>query len=121
MILKGSNKYPVPKDIDEFFKRNNGECTAYSSWTSTNFHFKVDNIVFEEALDIFSNFFVSPTFPESEAPRVIRGIHHQFKEAMFSDFWHHTNLYMQMANNKSPLNRFIFGNREILSKPEARF
>ena len=72
MILKGSNKYPNSKDNEDFFKRNNGECTAYSSWTSTNFHFRVDNIVFEEALDMFSNFFIDPTFPESEDARVIK-------------------------------------------------
>lgn len=76
MILKGSKKYPYPAQIDEFFRKNNGECTAFSSWTSTNYHFKVDNIVFEEALDIFANFFISPTFPDYESPRVIKSIHH---------------------------------------------
>ena len=38
---------------------------------------------------------------------------------MTNDFWHHTNLYMRLSHPESAINKFIFGNKEGLKKPEA--
>lgn len=42
------------------------------------------------------------------------------KSALFSDFWHHTNLYLQLTNAQSPIHKFTFGNKEQLATLEAR-
>lgn len=63
MLPRASKKYPNMEKNDMFFKMNGGECNAFTSWTTTNFHMKVANQSYDEALDIFSNYFISPTFP----------------------------------------------------------
>lgn len=73
----------------------------------------------DEALDRFSQFLMAPTFNKAATAREIKTIHHQFKVALTNDFWHHTNLYMQLSDPESAIQKFIFGNKEGLKKPEA--
>lgn len=87
--------------------------------TTTNFHFDILNKGFDEGLDRFSQCFIAPVFSEKSVGREIKHIHHQFKVALTNDFWHHTNLYMRLSHPESPINKFIFGNKEGLKKPEA--
>lgn len=112
MITKASKKYPSPEQNEEFFYKNNGDINSYTNWTSTNYHFKIDHSAFEEALDRFSSFFQNPTFPESCDLKAIKTIHHKMKAALFSDFWHHTNLYLMLTHSKSPIHKYMFGNKE---------
>lgn len=120
MLPKASKKYPKAEQNEEFFLRNNGEINAFTNWTHTNYHFTVQHKAFEEAIDRFANFFINPTFPDECSMKAIKTIHHQMKNAYFSDFWHHTNLYLQLTNAQSPIHKFTFGNKDELAKPEAR-
>jgi len=58
MLPRASKKYPDMEKNDMFFKMNDGDCNAFTSWTTTNFHMKVKNQSYEQGLDIFSNFFL---------------------------------------------------------------
>lgn len=119
MLLRGSKKYPKPDQWEEFLQRNGGSWNAFTTMTSTNYHFDVLNRGFDEGLDRFAQCFISPAFSDKSTGREIKTIHHQFKVALTNDFWHHTNLYMRLSHPESPINKFIFGNKEGLKKPEA--
>lgn len=119
MLVKGSKKYPKPAQFEEFLQRNGGSSNAFTTMTTTNYHFDIANQGFDEGLDRFSQFFISPVFAKEATSKEIKSIHHQFKVALTNDFWHHTNLYLSLSNVESPINKFIFGNKAGLSKPEA--
>lgn len=98
MLTKASKKYPKVEQNEDFFSKNNGEINSYTNWTCTNYHFKVQHKAFEDGLDRFASMFINPTFPDSQSIKVIKNIHHQMKAALLSDFWHHTNLYLQLTH-----------------------
>lgn len=100
-------------------QKNGGEWNSYTTMINTNFQFEVNNNVFEEALDRFANFLIAPMFNKEATAKEIKTIHHQFKVALTNDFWHHTNLYMQLSDPESAIQKFMFGNKEGLKKPEA--
>lgn len=119
MLFKGSKMFNKADQWEEFLDRNAGSWNAFTTMTSTNYHFDVNNSGFDEALNRFAQFFLAPIFDQKCTGREIKHIHHQFKVALTNDFWHHTNLYMKLSNIESPINKFIFGNKEGLKKPEA--
>lgn len=100
-------------------QKNGGEHNSYTTMINTNFQFEVNNNVFDEALDRFAQFLIAPLFNKDVKDREIKTIHHQFKVALCNDFWHHTNLYMQLSDPESAIQKFMFGNKEGLKKPEA--
>jgi len=119
MLFKGSKKYPKHTQYEDFMQKNGGEWNSYTTMINTNFQFEVNNNVFEEALDRFANFLIAPMFNKEATAKEIKTIHHQFKVALTNDFWHHTNLYMQLSDPESAIQKFMFGNKEGLKKPEA--
>lgn len=62
MLFMGTEKYPDENEYAKFVENNGGMNNAYTSLTNTNFHLDVSNKAFEEALERFSDFFISPTF-----------------------------------------------------------
>ena len=71
MLFMGTAKYPRENEYAEFIQNAGGMSNAYTSLTNTNFHFDCSNEALEEALDRFTQFFISPTFSESGTEREI--------------------------------------------------
>lgn len=65
MLFLGSKKYPELNHFQEFLKKNGGDSNAATGEEYTYFYFDVLRDKFEEALDIFSQFFKEPLFNES--------------------------------------------------------
>jgi len=65
---------------------------AFTSLTDTNFHFDCSNEAFEEALDRFAQFFISPNFSESGTEREIKAVDSEYNMSLQSDDWHFLNL-----------------------------
>jgi len=64
MLFMGSKKYPNENEYSEYIKNNGGYSNAFTTLTSTNFHFETSNEGFERALDIFAQFFIDPILGE---------------------------------------------------------
>jgi insulysin len=60
----GTEKYPKHNTYREFVANNGGYCNAMTFFTNTNYHFQISNEKFEDTLDIFAQFFISPMFDE---------------------------------------------------------
>lgn len=93
MLLKGSAKYPSYDNYEEFLQKNGGDWNAFTTITTTNYHFEVNNDSFDEGLDRFTQCFIDPIFDKSHIEKNIKTNHHHMKVALCNDFWHHTNLY----------------------------
>jgi insulysin len=65
-------------EYDKYLKDNGGYSNAYTSLTSTNYHFEVSNEGLEEALDRFAQFFISPLIDASAASKEMNAVDSEF-------------------------------------------
>lgn len=93
----------------------------------TEFYFNSSNDSFYEALDRFSQFFISPLFTKSCTDREIqvfflfsllkifkKAVHSEFEMILTSDPWRSIQLFRSLADKSSLLNRFGCGSLDTL-------
>lgn len=69
MLFMGTKKYPQENEYAQFIQNNGGSNNAWTDLANTNYHFDISNDAYGEALDRFSQFFISPNFNESSTER----------------------------------------------------
>lgn len=71
LLFLGSDKYPEENCYDAFLNKHGGSSNAETDVEWTSFHFDCLPDALDEALDIFANFFVAPSFrPDAVAREV---------------------------------------------------
>lgn len=115
MLFLGTKKYPEENHYQKFIEANGGDSNAATGEEYTYFYFDVNTGKFEEALDIFSQFFKEPMFTESATEREINAIENEYKmniseEAIATDQLEKSHI----AAPGSIVNRFLIGNLETL-------
>lgn len=87
----------------------------------TMYYFDVRNDALEGALDIFSQFFITPLFLESALEREINIVESEFRKNVSNQEKAISQLVKsEITDENSPLNRFQTGNKESLSKVGIR-
>ncbi len=115
MLFLGSKKYSNESHFEEVLKTNGGSCNAYTSSHETVYFFNVLNKKIEEILDIFSRFFIDPSFNESSVEREINAINSEHLKNINNDFWFGRQVIYNMAKKNSPIyQRFTTGTLETL-------
>ena len=74
MCFLGSEKYPGENHYKELLSLHGGGSNASTSMDYTNYKFHILAPFFEEALDVFSNFFVAPLFTQDGTGREINAV-----------------------------------------------
>jgi insulysin len=82
MVFQGTEKYPGINEYADFMQNAGGMKNGCTTLTNTNFHFDCANPAFEEGLDRFAQFFISPNFSESGASREISAINSEFNQGL---------------------------------------
>ncbi|TKR64349.1 hypothetical protein L596_024901 [Steinernema carpocapsae] len=82
----GSQKYPDENGFKTFVESNYGHFNAFTESDKTSYVFEVPSGCFEEALDRFSQCFVSPVFTESLAEREVKAVDSEFWKTANEDF-----------------------------------
>ena len=70
----GTEKYPDENSYSQFVTDAGGMTNAYTSLNDTNYQFEVANDKFEETLDRFSQFFISPLMLKDSVDREINAV-----------------------------------------------
>jgi insulysin len=78
MLFMGTKKYPKENEYSAFMQNNAGRKNAFTSLTNTNYFFDVSNHAFEEGLDRFAQFFISPNFSINGAEREVKAVDSEF-------------------------------------------
>lgn len=120
MLFMGTTKYPDENEYSEFIQNNGGFSNAWTSLTSTNFHFDIASDSFEEALDRFAQFFVSPLFSESAVEREMMAVESEFTMFVQDDTSRRKMVFQTLAHAESPYNCFDIGNLESLRQEGIR-
>lgn len=118
MLFMGTEKYPQENEYSNYLSENAGSSNAFTDNEDTNFFFKVSSTHLHPALEMFSQFFISPTFNESSLERELKAIDSEFHKNLLDDNW---RIQQIVSNNASdPINHFGLGNSSTLKVPQIR-
>ena len=120
LLFRGSKKYPKEDEYDNYITKHGGFSNAYTIDDLTLFYFDISNEAFDEALDIFAQFFISPTFNESTIEREIKAVDNEFSNNLNKDVRKLNQLKLSELKKESPFNHFATGNLKTLSHPDIR-
>ncbi|MGK3741257.1 MAG: nardilysin [Bacillariaceae sp.] len=85
LLFMGSQKFPEENSYDAYMSKHGGNDNAYTESEHTVYHFEIPQEQLSGALDMFSQFFVSPLLKESSVARELKAIESEFMSAKNSD------------------------------------
>jgi len=119
MLFLGSAKYPDKEAFSKQLALFGGTHNAYTSSEETVYFNEIGNEGFEKGLDIFAQFFISPSFDESMVDKEIHAVDSEHKKNQPDTqrrLWH---LLRSRANPKNPMHQFATGDLQTLKlQPE---
>ena len=114
MLFMGSEKYPDENQYSAFLARHGGRSNAYTAAENTNYHFDITPQYFDNALDIFAQFFVAPLLRKESTAREVKAVENEHAKNLQSDGWRAMQLQKSLANPKHPLHKFSTWNLQTL-------
>lgn len=117
LLFMGSEKYPNENIYGSFISEHGGNTNAYTADTYTNYLFDINSDKFIEALDMFSQMFVSSLLNESAVERELKAVNSEFTNYCNSDGWRTNEAIKQLSNSNHPWKNFNVGNTASLNIP----
>lgn len=114
MLFIGTEKYPEVDAYQEFVGRHGGSSNAYTAGDHTNYFFDIQPDNFREAMDRFSQFFISPLFAEAYVSRERNAVHSEYQLQLKADEWRAAAVMGEVMNPAHPESRFSIGSLETL-------
>ncbi|XP_074569326.1 insulin-degrading enzyme-like 1, peroxisomal isoform X2 [Curcuma longa] len=114
MLFYASKKYPVEDSYSKFIIEHGGSTNAYTASEHTNYHFDVNVDSFEEALDRFAQFFISPLMSPDATLREIKAVDSENQKNLLSDGWRMSQLQRHLSSRNHPYHKFGTGNWNTL-------
>ncbi|KAL7495859.1 hypothetical protein ACHAWT_005098 [Skeletonema menzelii] len=114
MCFLGSKRYPEENEYKHFLAQHGGKSNASTSMSHTTYQFDILAEFGEHALDIFSNFFVSPLFTRSGTAREVQAVDSENSKNLVSDGRRRLQVLKALADNNHHYSKFSTGNRITL-------
>lgn len=114
LLFMGTKKYPSENEYSKYLSEHSGHYNAYTASDETNYYFEISHEYLEEALDRFSQFFISPLFSPDCKDREIKAVDSENKKNLQNDTWRLHQLDRSLANKDHPYNKFSTGNLTTL-------
>jgi len=119
MLFLGSEKYPQPGEYAQFVSGNGGSWNAYTSFEITNYMATVNNTVYPELLDRFSDFFKSPLLDPEYSDKERNAVHAEWKRNYDNDSRSEFHLTGSLMGDH-PMNTLTVGNLDTLQDREEQ-
>ena len=120
MLFQGSFKYPNTNTYNEFLNENGGSSNAFTACEITLYYFDVVADKFDKALDIFSRFFIDPTFNKENVFNEMNAVNSEHSKNINSDGWRSRRMAELLVCGKHPMKNFGCGTLESLQKDDIR-
>ncbi|WP_251976950.1 insulinase family protein [Salinicola avicenniae] len=115
MLFLGTEGYPDPDGYQRFINQNGGSHNAFTADQDTNFFFDVDPEAFPEALDRFSQFFISPQFNPDYVDRERHAVNSEYQARRDDDGRRINEALGKALNPAHPINHFAVGSLDTLN------
>jgi insulysin len=115
MLFLGTNKYPDGSEYQKFISQHGGTNNAWTATEHTCFYFDIQHQHFTEALDRFSQFFISPLLSDEFITKERKNIEAEFKLKLKDDIRRLYDVHKETINQRHPLSKFSVGNIDTLA------
>ena len=121
MLFLGTKKYPVIGEFTSFIENSGGAYSGTTFAEKTRYHFNIPNHNYEEALDRFADFFISPLFDETYSKKELNAIDNEWTLRSQLDPVIFHRLLGLVINPEHPKSKFSAGNKQTLKdKPGSK-
>lgn len=107
MLFLSNKKYPIEGDYREFLSSHGGGSNAYTSTNETNYFFQIPKDGYEEAVDRFSQFFISPTFEESALEREVQAVNSENSKNFLFDSRRESQIMKAVSDQSHPYTEIL--------------
>lgn len=120
MLFLGTDKYPDENSYSQYISQHGGSNNAYTASDHTNYYFDITPEFLPEALDRFSQFFLTPLFTESATDREVQAVNSENEKNLASDPWRQQQLERSLSKKGHDYGKFGTGNSETLKNGDVR-
>jgi secreted Zn-dependent insulinase-like peptidase len=120
MLFMGSKKYPDENHYNTRLNELGGNSNAYTDVMETVYYFNVYDNGLEEIFDIFSRFFIDPSFDPDSISREINAVNSEHNKNINQDMWRKYQLMLNLTDKDSTVNTFVTGSLNSLQKKDIR-
>jgi len=114
MCFLGSKAYPEENEYKVYLSQHGGRSNASTSMSHTTYQFDVLADHGEKALDVFSNFFISPLFTKGGTQREVQAVDSENSKNLVSDGRRRLQVLKSLADEKHHYSKFSTGNKITL-------
>jgi len=118
MLFLGTEKYPKVGEYNEYLKANGGWSNAGTGQEHTNYFFEVNQDAFEEAVDRFAQFFISPSLAPEYVDREKNAVHSEYSMKIKDDARRIREVLKDTTNQAHAASQFSVGNLDTLADRE---
>lgn len=115
MLFLGTAKYPDGSEYQKFINQHGGSNNAWTATEHTCFYFDIHHQHFYEALDRFSQFFISPLLSNDFIIKERQNIEAEFKLKLKDDVRRLYDVHKETINQRHPFSQFSVGNIDTLA------
>lgn len=115
MLFLGTDKFPDGSEYQKFISQHGGSNNAWTATEHTCFYFDINHQHFSEALDRFSQFFISPLLADEFIHKERKNIEAEFKLKLKDDIRRLYDVHKETINPHHPFSKFSVGNIDTLA------
>ena len=115
MLFLGTEKYPETGEYQQFITDHGGSHNAYTANENTNYFFEIKPDAFDQALDRFSQFFISPLFNQEYVEREKNAVNAEYQLKYKDDSRRFYDVLKEIINQDHPLAKFSVGSLDTLT------
>lgn len=115
LLFLGTKKYPSPYLFSSFISSNSGRMNGMTNEERTKYFFEIPSVQFDQALDIFSHFFIDPLLSEESVYKEVNAVTSEYEKSLQIEDSRSHFLLRIISNTSSLFSRFTCGNYETLT------
>lgn len=115
MLFLGTDKYPDPDSYRNFMLSHGGSDNAYTSSEHTVYFFELDKNYLHDALDRFSQFFISPRFNKDLVNQEMKAVESEYRLKIKDDSRRMYEVMKETSNPDHAFTKFSVGNLTTFS------
>lgn len=120
MLFMGNNKIKDSLEFFNYINFNGGITNANTSTINTSFYYTINPAKLQESVNIFVEFFKSPSFNDESINAEINNINSEYIKDIDINIFKYYELLKQNYSYASKFNKFDIGNKKTLQIPNIK-
>lgn len=118
MLFNGTVSNPQDDMFMNFISQNGGYTNAYTSHDHTCYYYTINTDKFDESINYFSEFFISPLLSKESILREINAVNSEHNKNINNDQWRINDILRKAYKSTHPLSKFGTGSTKTLEQSD---